>query len=47
MAEKDGFEFPQVITFYNKNSQYISKYMRFQNFLVAFLTAVYYPISRP
>ena len=45
LAEKEGFEFPQVITFYNKNLQYITKYMRFRNFLVALLTTVYYPIS--
>ena len=40
-----GKEFPQVITFCNKSSQYISKYMRFRNFLVTLLTTVYYPIS--
>ena len=45
LAEKEGFEFPQVITFYNKSSQYISKYMRFRNFLATLLTTVYYPIS--
>ena len=45
MYEKDGFEFPQVITFCNKSSQYITKYMRFRNFLVTLLTTVYYPIS--
>ena len=45
--ETDRFEFPQVITFYNKISQYISKYMRFRNFLVILLTTVYCPISLP
>lgn len=38
-------EFPQVITFCNKSSQYIHKYMRYRNFLVALLTTIYYPIS--
>ena len=42
--DEKGFEFPQVIAFYNKSSQYISKYMRFRNFLVTLLTTVYYPI---
>ena len=45
LAEKEGFEFPQVITFYNKSSLYIHKYMRYRNFLVALLTTIYYPIS--
>ena len=44
LAEDEGFEFPQVITFCNKSSQYIHKYMRYRNFLVALLTTIYYPI---
>ena len=47
VIEKEGFEFPQVITFYNKSLQYITKYMRFRNILVALLTTVYYTISLP
>ena len=38
LAKNEKFEFHRVITIYNKSLQYISKYMRFQNFLAALLT---------